>query len=131
VAKGWFGHAGDFRTFLARRKRVDAGASIWRAGLHPQALRREVPSMLKRFSPPPLRPLAVDPNVYEIVMAAAAPLYGAARDKFVADVADALRSAGEIGPGRTFRVCREIFAKHFDPPLEAVGRCGSKHTRRG
>jgi hypothetical protein len=86
--------------------------------------------VLKHFSPPPLRPLALDPDAYEIVMAAARPLHGAARDVFIADVAAALRSVGETGPGRTFRVCREIFAKHFSPPLtESAGRSGSKYAR--
>jgi hypothetical protein len=85
--------------------------------------------MRNPYPPPMSTPFGVSSFDEDIILNMARPLFGARRDQFLADVSAALATAGELGEGRTFRICREIFAKHFDPPLE-VERVG-KYSRRG
>jgi hypothetical protein len=52
----------------------------------------------------------------DAVMAAARPIAVERRDAFLQDVARALASCVELGPGVVHRVCAETQRRFFDPP---------------
>jgi hypothetical protein len=62
----------------------------------------------------------------DAVLAAARPLEPHLRDVFLQEVAGALASYVEVGPGVVARVCREAQKKFFDPP-DIDGASGSKY----
>ena len=70
-------------------------------------------------------PVRLSDSELDAVMAAARPLARHLRDAFLQDVAAALASCGEIGPGTVNRVCREAQRRYFDPP--DVGEMLSKY----
>jgi hypothetical protein len=80
--------------------------------------------------PPPVKPMALTDSDYEIVMAAAAPLERGRREAFLQEVVAALATAGELGPGRVYRVCVQIQRRHFDPPLDRQTIGGSRAATR-
>jgi hypothetical protein len=71
--------------------------------------------------------LALNDDQMSAVLDAAKPLPPDRRGAFLNDVADALATAGEIGPGSLHRVIRVCAAKHFDPPRDTGTRAG-KHA---
>jgi hypothetical protein len=85
--------------------------------------------MYSRF-PPPVKPMGLTDSDYDIVMGAAAPLERDRREAFLQEVATALATAGELGPGRVHRVCAEIQRRHFDPPLDRQTIGGSRAATR-
>jgi hypothetical protein len=73
------------------------------------------------------QPLALDDDEMQAVLDAAKPLPPDRRAAFLADVAEALATAGEVGPGSLHRVIRVCAARHFDPPRDNGIRAG-KHA---
>jgi hypothetical protein len=50
------------------------------------------------------------------VMNAARPIAVDRRDAFLKEIADALASYSEVGPGVVHRICAEQQRRYFDPP---------------
>jgi hypothetical protein len=61
-----------------------------------------------------MRPLSEEESA--IMLRAAAPIARTQRAAFFAQVAQALSTAGELGPGTVHRVCRAVQREFFDPP---------------
>ena len=73
-------------------------------------------------------PIRLTDAEHDAVLAAARPLAPHLRDVFLKEVAGALASYVEVGPGVVAHVCREVQRRHFDPPdIEGRGRQGSKY----
>jgi hypothetical protein len=72
------------------------------------------------------RPIALSDSEMTAVLNAARPIHINDRDKFLEAVAAAL-GEGENGPGRVFRVVRELQARFLQPP--DVGGPHSKYAR--
>jgi hypothetical protein len=71
-------------------------------------------------------PVRLTDDELDAVMLAARPLAPHLRDVFLQEVAGALASYVEVGPGVVARVCREAQRKFFDPP-DIDGSSGSKY----
>jgi hypothetical protein len=84
--------------------------------------------MRNPMPPPPVKPLGVDDESYQIIMRAAAPLARGLRDLFLEDVASTLHTIGDPGPGALYRLVRELQRKYWDPPIDVghqrVGKYG-------
>jgi len=63
----------------------------------------------------------------DAVMAAARPLAVDRRDDFLQEVATALASCVEIGPGTVHRICAATQRQFFDPPDFSGPGAGSKY----
>jgi hypothetical protein len=61
-------------------------------------------------------PVRLTDDELSTVMAAARPLDVARRDAFLQQVASALQSCREVGPGVVARTCAELQRQFFDPP---------------
>jgi hypothetical protein len=70
----------------------------------------------RRFSPTPNGPLALTDDQLAAVMRAAQPLAVGDRDKFLQDVAAALRGQ-ELGDGAVYRTIAQVQRKYYDPPI--------------
>jgi hypothetical protein len=71
----------------------------------------------------------LDDDELQIVMRMAEPISRDRRSAFLQDVADALGTYPAVGPGLVSRVCREVQARHFDPPL-ATETSAPRHKAR-
>ena len=63
-----------------------------------------------------MRPLALNDNELDTVMAAARPLAPDLRDPFLHAVGHALAGRDVVGPGTVHQVCRELQREFFEPP---------------
>ena len=61
-------------------------------------------------------PLRLSDEELSAVMSAARPIAVERRDAFLQDVAHALASCAEVGPGVVHRVCASVQRGYFDPP---------------
>lgn len=61
-------------------------------------------------------PLRLSDDEIDAVLAACRPIAPPNRDAFLLALARALSAAGELGPGVTYRVIREVQRQYFDPP---------------
>jgi hypothetical protein len=75
-----------------------------------------------------MSPRALSDDEREIVFTAAQPINRARRDAFFAYVAEELGKLAIIGLGNVARVCREVQARHFDPPL-ATESAAPRHQK--
>ena len=71
-----------------------------------------------------IMPLRLSDDELDAVMAAARPLAVERRNAFLQDVATALASCAELGPGVVHRVCAQVQREFFDPPDLSVGTAG-------
>ena len=62
-------------------------------------------------------PIRLTDSELDTVFAACRPLAVRDRDAFLQDVANALASCSDVGPGTVFRICRELQRRHCDYPL--------------
>jgi hypothetical protein len=78
-----------------------------------------------------MRPLALNDNELDTVMAAARPLAPDLRDPFLHAVAHALAGRDVVSPGTVHQVCRELQREFFDPPDFNGNAGGGKYGRGG
>jgi hypothetical protein len=83
------------------------------------------------WSQPAMPPLKLSDEELTAVMQAAQPIAVDRRDAFLRQVAAALQSCGEVGPGIVHRVLVETQRVFFDPPDFARSGGPSKHSRYG
>jgi hypothetical protein len=69
-------------------------------------------------------PIRLSDSELAAVMAAARPIAVSRRDAFLQQVASALASCSEIGPGVVHRICAEAQRAHFDAPDLSAGAPG-------
>jgi hypothetical protein len=72
-------------------------------------------------------PIRLSDAELDAVFAAARPLTVDRRDGFLQEVADALATCSEIGPGTVHRICAVTQRKFFDPPDLGIPGAGSKY----
>jgi hypothetical protein len=75
-------------------------------------------------------PIRLSDDELAAVMRAAAPLDVGVRDAFLQEVARALASCSEIGPGTVHRICAAAQRAHFDAPDLSVGVRGRNSKYR-
>jgi hypothetical protein len=79
-----------------------------------------------------MSPIRLTDAELEAVMAAARSIAVNRRDAFLQQVASALQSCGEVGPGVVYRAVAEVQRTHFDPPDFYHGNAGAgKYSRSG
>ena len=74
-----------------------------------------------------MSPIKLSDDELSAVLAAARPLPVASRDAFLQQVASALQSCGEIGPGSVHRAIATAQRAHFDPPNLSKSAGSSKY----
>jgi hypothetical protein len=76
-----------------------------------------------------MRPLALNDNELDTVLAAARPLAPDLRDPFLRAVAHALSGRDVVGPGTVHQVCRELQRQFWDPPEFNSNAASGKYGR--
>jgi hypothetical protein len=74
-------------------------------------------------------PIKLSDDELSAVMQAARPIAVNRRDAFLQQVATALQTCGEVGPGVVYRVIAEVQRAHFDPPISTGYAHAGKHAR--
>jgi hypothetical protein len=71
--------------------------------------------------------LSLSDAEYDAIATACRPLPAHARNAFLKELAAALQSHRELGPGLVFRTIAVVQRKHFDPPDLSRSGYGSKY----